>query len=176
MYIEPKIQIFVTKLMININTSQNALKRMLINPAYHQIIAVFWNHFSIFQKAFILHTNSKKKKIFFFFFYFWHYKYKGKKKQEINLFPHKQTLQWKDFHNIIQLIFLRKKVHIIQFPLEICIQNNENNNINWSLRWKKSPKHLIHLLIFIPHLYVTIHNSQNRSVTSRLFCIPIRSP
>lgn len=39
-----------------------------------------------------------------------------------------------------------------------------------------SPKHLIHLLIFIPHLYVTIHNSQNPSMTSRLFCISIRSP
>lgn len=64
---------------------------------------------------------------------------------------------------------------IIQFSLEIDIENN-GNNINWSFRWKESPKHLIHLLIFIPHFYVTIHNSQNPSVTSRLFCISIRSP
>lgn len=40
--------------MININTSQNVFKYMLINPAYYQIIAVFWNNFSIFQKAFFL--------------------------------------------------------------------------------------------------------------------------
>lgn len=40
-HIEPKIQILVTKLlMITINISQNALKHMLINPAYYQIIAV----------------------------------------------------------------------------------------------------------------------------------------
>lgn len=106
-----------------------------------------------------------------------HIRHKGKRRGWLICSPKKQTLQWTDFHQHHSINFLGdKSTHIIQFPLEICIQNNENNSINLSIGWKKSPKHLIHLLTFIPHTDVTIHNSQNLSATSRLFCISIRSP
>lgn len=62
-HIEPKIQIFVTKLlMININTFQNASKHMLINPEYYEMIASFKKHFFT-----ILHTNSMKKHCIFLY-------------------------------------------------------------------------------------------------------------